>query len=99
MSSPRQVCKRYLEPDGESLLRVRNASRSDLAIKVRPPAFTRLSLPCESQAEIVQCDTLNSSAASFVVNRSPTTIFLLLFWSLLGFTSPRLYATDRKSVV
>ena len=56
----------------------RNASRSALAIKVRPPAFTRRSLPCESHAETVQGETLTSSAASFVVTRSPINISLSL---------------------
>lgn len=55
----------------DSLLRRRNASRSALEISVRPPAFVRESLPCESQAETVQSETLRSSAASLVVNRSP----------------------------
>src|ERR1035437_5246320 len=78
----------------ESLLRVRNASNSVFAIKVRPPAFTRLSFPCESQADTVQCDTLSNSAASFVVNRSPTSIFIAPVWVPLALLSPlcmRLY--------
>lgn len=52
----------------------RNASRSAFAMRVRPPALIRRSFPCESQADMVQGETLKSSAASLVVRRSPTTI-------------------------
>jgi hypothetical protein len=44
-------------------------------MRVRPPAFVLGSFPCDSQAETVQCDTLNTSAASFVVNKSRICIF------------------------
>jgi hypothetical protein len=64
----------------DSLSLRRNASRSAFAINVRPPALTRGSLPCDSQADTVQWETLSSSAASLVVNRSPTSICSFLLW-------------------